>query len=220
MWYVYLIENKVNGKLYVGKSYNVNRRWKQHQNIASNGKQKYPKDYQYLHSAISKYGKQNFVIKTIGSYELENDAFDNEIKYITQLQSEGYKLYNLTNGGEGMSGYKFSDESKQKMSLANKGRKRSEETKRNISIARKGNTNRLGIPHTVEYRQRMSLAVSKSLMSYGENNSRAKLNWNDVNKIRELINNGYSNKTLSMMFNISRSVISSIRHNKAWILPT
>ena len=47
-------------------------------------------------------------------------------------------LTNFTWGGEGISGYKFSEETKQKMSEAKKGKKHSEEAKRKISESEKG----------------------------------------------------------------------------------
>lgn len=55
-----------------------------------------------------------------------------------------------------------------------------------------------------------------SKIKSGENSSFAKLTWKKVNNIRRMINNGESNINIARKFNISRSVISTIKHNKTW----
>jgi len=61
-------------------------------------------------------------------------------------------LRNRTDGGDGVSGIKLSDETKQKMSQARIGKPRSEEIKKKLSIANKGKT------HTEETKKKMSLS--------------------------------------------------------------
>jgi group I intron endonuclease len=71
-------------------------------------------------------------------------------------------LVNMTDGGEGTFGVIVSEESKKKISEANKGNTNmlgkihSEETRQKISEATKGNTNMLGKTHSEETRQKMS----------------------------------------------------------------
>lgn len=83
------------------------------------------------------------LIEELDSCEWEQSA-DLEIFYISIFKLWGFNLTNLTDGGEGTIGYKFSEESKAKIGKANKGnkvwegRKHSEETKNKISIANKG----------------------------------------------------------------------------------
>jgi hypothetical protein len=67
----------------------------------------------------------------------EEEAFDLEVILIKQW---GDNLYNQTEGGDGVSGYKHSEESKQKMRNFQKGRLKSPEHKRKISEAMKGKT--------------------------------------------------------------------------------
>lgn len=85
--------------------------------------------------------------------DIPYDQVDNkEIHHIRKLREEGYKLRNLTDGGEGMSnpspelverlrqsklGQKRSKESRKRMSDARKGIKFSTEHKKNLSIARR-----------------------------------------------------------------------------------
>lgn len=229
MWYCYLIENLVNGKLYVGKAKNVEERWKGHKLISRNGKAKSPK-YSYLHAAITKYGVENFTVKTIKGYASEKETFDNEKSHIAQLRAEGYELYNLTDGGEGKSGCKASDETKKKISLIVKNRVVSEETKEKM---RGENNPFYGKTHSDEAKRKISLAqsarphgkmnlseeqmIKKSNKLSGENNPRAKLNWKKVNNIRKLFSNGFSRTELSTKYGVSRTTISSIVANKSWI---
>ena len=67
-----------------------------------------------------------------------------EIYWIAFYKNIGVKLYNDTVGGEGVAGYKHSNEAKSKISLANKTRIVSDKTKTKMSLAHKGNTNGKG----------------------------------------------------------------------------
>ena len=70
------------------------------------------------------------------------DDYDHDLPHLT----------NMSWGGEGTSGYKFSEESKQKMSEKRKGEKFSEEHKLNISKAKKGEK------HSEEHNKKISEA--------------------------------------------------------------
>lgn len=55
---IYLINNKINGKKYVGQSRNIEKRWKNHKSNAYNTKDD---SYEYpLYRAFRKYGVENF----------------------------------------------------------------------------------------------------------------------------------------------------------------
>lgn len=202
MFYVYLITNLVNGKLYVGKGANVNARWQQHRMIAAGGKDKYPKRFNYLHRAISKYGVVNFSITTLGSYEQEQLAFAEEINYIAKFKAENYQLYNLTNGGEGSSGCKRTEASNDKNRQAHLGKFASDETKKKLSLMKQN------ISEETKYKQLMK--------KYGEKSSNAKLTWNEVNLIRRLNVQGISCTKLAKQFCVSISTISCICLFKSW----
>ena len=112
----------------------------------------------------------------------EKDALKHECKIIKFFGRKDLGtgiLRNRTDGGEGISGHKFSDESRARISLANKGKKRTkehkanyrlanlgkkltDETKAKMSLAMMGNTNRLGKKHTEETKARMSLTRKKN----------------------------------------------------------
>lgn len=70
-------------------------------------------------------------------FESEDEAFKQERLLIKSFRDSGIKLVNLTNGGEGSSGYKWTDEQKQRWILAcgqngMQGKEHSDETKEKI----------------------------------------------------------------------------------------
>ena len=71
----------------------------------------------------------------------EEEAFKHEIYMIDVFGRKDLGtgiLHNKTDGGDGASGYVFSEETKRKLSEAKKGKKHSEETRRKQSEAKKG----------------------------------------------------------------------------------
>lgn len=127
---VYKVTNKINGKIYIGQTIKpLNYRWSQHCSCTSN--------CVALNRAIAKYGKENFMVEQIDVANSQNELDEKERYWIKFYQSFGEKGYNLTNGGE--INKLVSDETKLKISKANKGNKycvgriMSDETKRKIS---------------------------------------------------------------------------------------
>lgn len=90
------------------------------------------------HNITKKYGLENIQIFIFES-ESEEQAFADEIQQIAQLRKEGYELVNYTNGGEGVSGLKQTEEQKLATSKRMKGKqtrlgaKLSEESKKKIA---------------------------------------------------------------------------------------
>jgi len=85
----------------------------------------------------------------------EEEAFKHEIYMIAVFGRKDLGtgiLRNKTDGGDGVSGYVCSEETKRKISESNKGKTASEETRRKISEAHKGRT------HSEESRIKMSEA--------------------------------------------------------------
>lgn len=128
-FFVYQITNKINGKVYIGKSQTNLKcgasRWQIHLRISNGGKEKYGRMYSAIHAAINKYGASNFTYKEIDFADDEKQALHLEQCWIAQLKDSNYALYNLTNGGEGLSGKVHNSETKRKISFAQQGEKSS-----------------------------------------------------------------------------------------------
>jgi group I intron endonuclease len=139
---VYKITNLVNGKIYVGKTSDVDKRLSRHFKIAES---KEEKAYQYLHRSINKYGSNNFVIEVLEDKLTEVDAFEMEKFWIKELNSKDPSVgMNLTDGGEGATGLEWSEESRLNISGSNNhnfGKSLSEETKEKISASVSGDGN-------------------------------------------------------------------------------
>jgi hypothetical protein len=93
----------------------------------------------YWHRVVKKINGFN-VLKIVENID-EDFAFLIEIERIDQLKRLGYALTNLTSGGEGTSGLVHSQETKQKLSLAQLGKPKGpmqESTKQKLSILKTG----------------------------------------------------------------------------------
>jgi group I intron endonuclease len=89
----------------------------------------------FWNNVVAKHG---YDVKICCFWESENDAHEHEKLLISCFRDMGLKLANLTDGGEGMSGYSASEETRKKMSDARKGQVFTEETRIKISRGLKG----------------------------------------------------------------------------------
>lgn len=86
-------------------------------------------------SIVAKHGH---VVEVCAEWESSEEAFQHEKFLIWCFKDMGCNLANLTDGGDGPNGYKYTVEQKAKISLRRVGYKHSEETKAKISLAQKG----------------------------------------------------------------------------------
>lgn len=102
---IYLIENKINNKKYVGKTYlTLDERFTQH---VSDSKK--PSINRPLYNAFNKHGVENFSIQLLGEFE-EGVLEEKEIEFIKTFDSYN-NGYNATLGGDGKRYFEHSDES-------------------------------------------------------------------------------------------------------------
>ena len=95
---IYKITNTKNSKVYIGKSTNIERRWKEH---IRHSKDECTKEKSPIHKAINKYGADSFVFQVLEECE-EELLNDREMFYITLYDSVNKKNgYNITSGGDG-----------------------------------------------------------------------------------------------------------------------
>lgn len=160
--YVYRIYFPTSDKSYIGQTQDLKRRMSRH--LKSNF---------LVGKALRKYDDwEVYILHTVKTRDEANRIEIEEIRNFNSIAPNGY---NLTRGGEGISGYKLSEETKVKMSQSHlgkqsptKGKNYSEEVKKKMSAAHKGYKHtketrekirkaRLGYKHSEEAKTKMSL---------------------------------------------------------------
>lgn len=131
-WTVYM-HKFPNSKVYIGiTSQNVNKRW-------NDGKGY--KTQKLMWKAIQKYGWENIEHNILYDNLEERKAKEIEKELIKKYQSNNLKYgYNLTIGGDGVIGYNYTIEAREKMRQARLGHKASIEAIENIRKAKKGHS--------------------------------------------------------------------------------
>lgn len=178
--YIYTLSDPFTKEVrYVGKTNNLKTRYYNHLKASRKS---------YLSSWIknlkSKQAKP--IIEVVDECELNDWAFW-EKHWISQFKTWGFKLTNLTDGGEGINGFSHSDFTKSKMSDSrkgksttwsigkapwNKGKIYSEEERMKMSEQQKGkkhseetknkfSENRKGISHNEEWNKKISQKLSQ-----------------------------------------------------------
>lgn len=97
---IYKITNKINNKAYIGKSSNIENRWKYHIQ-----RKDYEKEYEKpLYRAFRKYGIENFnfeIIEILNDLDYKEKSNDRECYWINFYNTYGSNGYNGTKGGDG-----------------------------------------------------------------------------------------------------------------------
>lgn len=149
MGIIYILENKINGKYYIGQTIrSFKERFRQHQISHS-----------IIGNALRKYGTDSFnkiIIEDISEEKLD----ELEQVYIQKYNSIYPNGYNFDGGGH--KNKHLHEDHKKKLREARKGKKPflgkhcSEEHKRKIGESKKGNSYALGRKHTKEELKKMS----------------------------------------------------------------
>lgn len=164
---IYLIKNKINGHMYVGGSVNIEKRFGEHKRGSNS-------NTQAIDRAILKYGNENFTYQIITELPADWEIIEEHERYWINFYNtfKNPKHYNLTKGGEGVSGWTPSEETRKRMSESQTGKVLTEETKKKISENMpdmSGEKNNFyGQKHTPEACKQMSEKLS------GEKNPRWK----------------------------------------------
>ena len=147
----YIITNKQNGKSYVGiTTRKIARRWYEHCYLGNSCGQ-------LLNKAINKYGIDAFEIQVVASAKTISDLKELEKQLIVQYQTKVPNGYNLTDGGDGLTGYRHTEEDKKRNGDLKRGTVHSDETKQKMKDAHTGKNNHFyGKSHSEETKQRIS----------------------------------------------------------------
>lgn len=146
---VYKFTNVVTGKVYVGSSYNIARRYQDH----FNGLLKNKSPLTRVQNSFNKHGFANFYFSILEIVDKSEELLKREQYWIdfydSTHQDKGYNIRKIPNSNKG---FKQSLETKERISKALIGRVCSEETKKKI-----GNSVRGG-KRSEECRKKMSMA--------------------------------------------------------------
>jgi group I intron endonuclease len=173
---IYKVTNKTNGKMYIGQTiFDLDKRKDQHINTALSNKYK-----SHFHSALKKHGVNNFDWDIIAECDNTDELNRLEAYYIGYYDTYN-NGYNLTIGGGGMSGWKPTEKTRQKISKTKKGvqagennpfygKHHTEESKQKMSESSKGIKPQ---PFSEEHKRKISES-KKCESNRGKNNPNAK----------------------------------------------
>jgi len=228
---IYKIENLVNGKVYIGSSCDIKKRWRDHKYQL-----RHNKHYNnYLQNSWNKYREDNFKFKIVEEtkdlqireqYWIDSlNSFNNKFGYNLSKYVDHHKLSQETKDKIGLSSSKrfgeFASQSKLKekqviiiiskllnnetCSKISKDLKISRRSINDIKLKNtwKHLTNNIEFPNTNEYFK-------------GENNNNSILTEEQVIEIKTRLKNGDKGVFLSKLFNVSQILISNIKLNKTW----
>lgn len=130
----------------------------------------------YWNKVVAKYGTPE--VQVLAHWDTEEEALSHEVLLISCFREMGYGLANLTDGGEGTSGYKHTEEHRRKNSeyrlgkpaVWNIGRKHTEETKAKCGLKN------IGRP-TSEKQKQIARQVHKGNKYAAGNTNNRKYRW-------------------------------------------
>lgn len=212
---IYKIENKANGKVYIGQSVNVRVRLLRHMSSLRNQYH----DSQILQRAFNKYGQDGFTWELLEKVE-PSKLTEREQFWIDHYDAAGKGGYNICPSAESCAGVKHSPETIAKRKGRtpwNKGKSgysrtpSPEGTNKKIGDAQRGEKNHnfgKPTPEEVKEKIRASNCGSKCYL--------AKLDEQKVREIKIALANGEVGKKLAEKYGVATTQISSIKNGKTW----
>ncbi len=217
---IYKIQNKVNGKVYIGSSKNIEWRWNNH--ISSLDAHS-PKCNRILQIAWDKYGEDNFIFEIVEECpeELLIERESYWIKFYDSKNKE--KGYNIRNPeiheplhqetkkriSESLK-TKYSEDRLKGKRHVSFGKSISEEHKMKISKSNRGPNNGMyGKETSLEVKQKISKSVKESY-------DRSKLPKEKYEEIVKLLKNGVFQKDIVNITGISLKIVRSISQGVHW----
>ena len=189
---IYKIVNKINNKVYIGQSINIEKRIKKHKYNALIKNIKHP-----LYDSIRKYSIDNFEFIILEEIKDINELDLRELYWINHYKSNDLNYgYNLRLDCRTNKGFKHSKQSKLNMSLSQTGKKLSIEHRKILSLSNKGK------PKSEEHKLKLSESHKGKIVS---KETREKLSKSHKGKKRKPLSKkhklnislGNKNKTLT-----------------------
>lgn len=111
-YHIYILQNKINYKIYIGQTNNLNKRRREHK-----AKDRFTTKRSPLYQAIQKYGFDKFEMIELENFESPLEADESEEFWIQFFQSRNRESgYNLSIGGRVNRGFKHSEKFKKEQS--------------------------------------------------------------------------------------------------------
>lgn len=228
---IYILECKSNGKNYIGSASNIESRWRTHKSLLQRNRHSNP----HLQNAWQLYGAESFDFVVV---ELSSKAelCGKEQYWMDLLDASNQSLgFNISKTARSLLGYRHSEETKAKISRANRGLKRSLEFCEQMSELNRGEKHRQwgkplsdehkekllssirGKKKTEEHKKRLSESHKGHPGLRGERASRSKLTWDQVREIRRLRSEeGFTLIRIATLFDITFQTVSEIALKKTW----
>lgn len=207
---IYCIRNIINNKMYIGKTLSFKRRRREHLYELRSGNH----HNKHLQKSWNKYGEDNFSLCILLNLVCDSEEYLGIIEelFIRHFNTNNGEFgYNATTGGEGVSGYKHTQEELDKVSRALKGRvgtflgkKHSEKTRADMSIKYKGSGNGM-------FGKRHSEDTKRKISQNRKYDYKGKKKYSSfVGDVIDLVNSGESQTSASKITGVPQPVISLI----------
>jgi group I intron endonuclease len=198
---IYVILNTKNGKVYIGQAANFRQRWNAHKSRLNKGHHQ----NHHLQAAWNKYGAKAFKFQKLEYCPIEK-LDEREQHYLDVYMAKGI-CYNIAKNAQSAGrGLKLSEETKRKISVANKGKPRSLETRQRMSEA---NRRRIFSPET-------RLKMSKSAKSRPpiSEETRQRLHDNSAGENNPRFGKPMSEETKKKISEAQKARLAAKRQNK------
>lgn len=218
MHYIYIIQNNINHKLYIGKSKHPKRRWSFHKREAL---KKQPA--LVINIAMKKYGSGNFIFQIIEELKEGVDANEAEEFWIQYFRSMDRAIgYNISLGGNCAP---RTEAWKKLMSEKFKGKIFHDKSPFVKGHKIKSFNHPKGLTPWNKGKKRPEMVGPKNFFYgkkfTGENHPRAKLNQEIANQIRKEFHETEMKygmiKKLSLKYGIGETSVSDVIHDRRWL---
>lgn len=170
---IYKIENKINGKIYIGQTKRTLK-----ERISEHIRKK-----TCVGNAIIKYGIENFAIDVLEERKTLDEINEREMFWIAYYHCKVPNGYNMTDGGDGVCGCHHTEETKLKLSKIKKNLYSEQKEREKTSAAmikryenpeehKKQSECQKGRKHSEETRLKLSIAQKKRWQKWHEQNNK------------------------------------------------